>query len=671
MKGAKYLYVEMKAHAKVGITYQPFKIIILFCIFFPFIGISHLVNALPVKFPQKEIDRLSGYVYSILKSGEPQIPVMNGLGTSLNAIRKGAPTSYPKGIKMENLDTLIIGDTPGESLTVTGIWFHNGPIFVLGDGVLRFRRAQATNIGNLYILGRGKVLVDSSRLSFPQQYWYERALVITENGFFSLCSCTTNFGGYPYNLVLGNSGYVEMKNVYHQDFTTGVVSGKSSLIINKANLTGEYIMTDSATAHFKNTTFLLIWHHLPSSAVINFTFPSGDTVYSYRFNESVPGVDGIKYRITVDSSYEVMWGMMPSKGSNVRISNSRIRSIGVWFEGRDTMNVSGLVNNINYTDFTAPLSDRTLRLINTFVQTWSLYPFDMVNLNVSGCILGEVLTQKRSFVILSNYFLDGSGGYLGATDTSVIISFLSAITSNIRSERYALLILGYSAVPWGQAIAIGNSQLIVVQSSLPEDPIPLEGSVAWFGNIAGPSHGAVGDVIPITGSAWIDRGPQHNIIDFRTYQMFYQRANDTIWRQITSPCSIEVRNDTLAFWNTRGLEPGNYILRLVLKNNFGDSVDAMKSVTLRAVGATEIYPDIPFNLSARPHSGGILIDLILKTPDFISITASDILGREVKKIFAGKIGVGQHQFTWCPPTSGIYFIHLNSKPTKRILWIKR
>lgn len=36
----------------------------------------------------------------------------------------------------------------------------------------------------------------------------------------------------------------------------------------------------------------------------------------------------------------------------------------------------------------------------------------------------------------------------------------------------------------------------------------------------------------------------------------------------------------LASWNTNGLQSGTYLLKLVLKNNFGDSVEGLKIVEL-------------------------------------------------------------------------------------------
>jgi hypothetical protein len=242
-----------------------------------------------------------------------------------------------------------------------------------------------------------------------------------------------------------------------------------------------------------------------------------------------------------------------------------------------------------------------------------------------------------------------------------------------------LFILGYAGVPRGDVLAIGNSILVVLQSSLPQDPVPLEGSVAWFGNISGPSQAYAGDTVPIMGSAWIDRGPDHTIYDFGQYQMFYQGFGDTLWNAIDPPSLTEVRDDTLASWDSSSLTPGNYSLRIVLKNNFGDSVDVAKTINLLAVGVEEnsfnVLSDPEFRVSPMKVSTGASIYFSLPNPEHISLIAYNILGRTVERIYTGRVQEGEHEFIWKPPVSGVYFIKLsrrNGIPLRpqKLVWIR-
>jgi len=625
-----------------------------------------------MRFPRQEIDSHSQLAYSLLQQGEITIPAKAAPLAINNKRQWGVWTIglSHRGNYYKTEDTLIVSDT----MIITGSWSHIGPIYVLDNGVLIIRNADFTNSGSLYISDSGQVFADSSSLSFPQQYPYQNNIFLFQEAYLRFYACTTSFGGYAHYLDIRDSAQMEVQNLYQEDFTSSYIRDRASLAVYGTNLAGEYGVMDSATVNFKDVTELFVYHHFPSSAVIDFSFPQDtDTVYSYIFDDSLPGVDGIGYHIEIDSSYNLRWGILPSGGSDVRITNSNLRIIGLWFEGGDTMDLSGLVNNTYYSDFTLPLSDRTLQLINTSVKSWNIYTFNASNLNLTGSIVGEVISKGHSVLNLSDYFLDGSGGVLTAADTSVLISFLSAINTDIRTEGDASLLLSYSAVPMGDILAMGNSILIVVQSALQEEPTPLDGSVVWFANIQGPSRAYVGDSVPIIGSAWIDRGPENTYYDFGEYQMSYQKVGDSLWTPISSIFE-EVREDTLSLWDTRGLEPGNYTLRLVLKNNLGDSVEAMKNINLQTVGISETKENRKVYFNVYPVPRGIVVELSLLKPDFITIKAYDILGRRIGEIYKGELQSGSKSFLWRPSTSGVYFLYISQNgflSTKKVIWVKR
>ncbi|HXP52726.1 MAG TPA: hypothetical protein VN922_22420, partial [Bacteroidia bacterium] len=69
-------------------------------------------------------------------------------------------------------DTLIVGVKPYDTLIITGTLTHNGPIWVALNGVLIIKHATLTNIGDMDVFNHGKVIIDSSTVSFPQAYFY-------------------------------------------------------------------------------------------------------------------------------------------------------------------------------------------------------------------------------------------------------------------------------------------------------------------------------------------------------------------------------------------------------------------------------------------------------------------------------------------------------------------
>ncbi|HOZ91520.1 MAG TPA: hypothetical protein PKX59_11480 [Bacteroidia bacterium] len=254
-------------------------------------------------------------------------------------------------------DTIIVGAQVNDTLVITGNFTHTGPILVFNSGVLIFNQATVIDTGEIYVLGNGKLFADSTTFTFPQQYIYERSLIVAQNGFVQVKNSSFNYSGMSHNLYLADSAKVELTNIHQNDFTTCGLYGNANININGCNITGEYILTDQCQATFKNADTLILWHHFPDAAVVNYSFPPGDTVYNYICNNNTPGINGIGYQVSADSCHNVMWALMPVNGSDVTISNSNLRLIGCWFERGDLATVSGIFNNSNYSNYTAPLSD--------------------------------------------------------------------------------------------------------------------------------------------------------------------------------------------------------------------------------------------------------------------------------------------------------------------------
>lgn len=533
------------------------------------------------------------------------------------------PTSTP--------DTIWVGVAPNDTLTITGNYTNNGAIVVLLNGVLIIKNATMTNLGDLIAINNGKIIIDSSTISFPQNYFYQRSLTLVNKATATISNTTLSYGGFSHYLNVADTASITFTNVTQPDFMTSGISMHGSLTINKTNQAGEFVISDYANINIKNATTVLLWHGFPDSAVINWSFGKHDTAYGYQFDNTKPGVKGVEYHISADSCYNIMWAMMPSHNSIVNISNSKIRSIGLLIdEPKDTITVSGITDNATYSTFTAPLSDRTLTFSNCTVQTWSLYVFNKNLVNLSGCILGEVGAYNSSEIIGTSYVVDGSGGYHYSSDTAKIIADNATATTTVRSEKTSLFIFAYSTVGGsGIAEAIDNSILIVVQSTVPTDPQALAGSDAWFDNINQTGNLFADSIAPIVGSAWIHRGPTSNWMTFKSWQLFYQAVGATSWTPITGDSTVEVSNNLLSNWNTHGLNSGTYDLDLRLRDNYGDTVDAVKQVTLLPLilGINEINNISGINIYPNPASQSVNINFNSAYPQTTTIDITDITGK--------------------------------------------
>jgi hypothetical protein len=560
------------------------------------------------------------------------------------------------------IDTLYVGLVPNDTVVITGNYLNNGPILVFNDGVLIFYQANATIMGNIYVFQGGQLWADSSVISSPQAYFYQRSMIAANNGLIAITNSTLDFSGLSHNLAVVENAQVYLNNITNVGFTTAGVYGNGAVVIDGSNQAGEFIMTDSAQLGFNNAATVLLWHHVPDGAVVDVSFPAGASVANYSFNNSVPGVSGIGYDVQVTSCTDVMWALMPENGSDVTISGSTLRAIGLWFTGGDTVAVNGLVNNSNYTAFTAPLNDRNLVLNNTSLQTWSLYMFDTVQVNVTGCIVGEVGSMGRSNVVTQSILCDGSGGYYWTTDTTLHIAIGTTILGYIRSQGNGIMLLGYGSATAGGS-AIENSVLVVTQSSLPQDPVPYDNSAVWRVHLNPPANLFVDTIVDINGTAFIDQGPQGSFIFFGSWDLSYAPAGTQAWVPISSGNTNEVHNGFLSSWNTDGLTPGTYDLRLNTFSNFGDSIDAVLQVTLLpSIMGLANTGEAQFGIEVipQPASGSVYISWHDADAP-VEISISDIAGRlvfrapSVPQSRSGSISVPS-----IGSGSGFYFVRAES-----------
>ncbi|HEV7232020.1 MAG TPA: T9SS type A sorting domain-containing protein [Bacteroidia bacterium] len=543
------------------------------------------------------------------------------------------PSFRSSGYPQNNGDTIWVGIAPyPDSLVITGNQTYAWPIIVVNNALLRLKNAHVTIHGDLIAFGHGKIYADHSTLIFPQQYFYQRNIILVQNSIFKAANDTLDYGGFVHNMTITDSASVIFSKVYQTDFMTTGVSRFASVSMNGVNITGEYIIEDHARLSFKNCTQLLLWHQLPDTAVVNWSFPAGNAVYNYKFKRGLTGIAGVNYDISADSCHQVMWGLMPTDGSRITISNSVIRAIGLWFVKNTSVSVTGLADRSFYPNFTAPISDRTLQLNNDSVITWSLYPMNKSKISVSNSTVGEIGAFGSASVSGTFYSVDGSGGYHFSSDTSSTLGNALFATCNVRSERSGLFVMVNSTMYSGAVTAIGNSVMIVLQSTLTQDPVPLEGSAAWNGNIAQLSNTYVDSLIQISGSAWIDKTPSSHLMDFKSYQLLYQKQGASGWTPLGPVVTSRQRNSLLGNWNTHGLSPGNYTLNLKLKDSWGDSASAIKNMTLLPWVMAVHDPENPLSglqLFPNPASDVAEIFAELSKSAPFEVSLFDVSAREV------------------------------------------
>lgn len=556
----------------------------------------------------------------------------------------------------KSLDTLIVGASPGDSLYITGSFFNDGPIFVLNDGILVFENADALINGDVYVWGTtARLEILNSTMHFPQYYIYQRTMAAVGSGLIEIHNSTLDYSGMSHNLVITDSAKVLWRDVEKIGFTTCGLSSMAEIDINGTSEAGEFVMTNQCKLHFSNAETILLWHNIPDTASLNITFPDGDSIATFVFSDTTTGNVNLLYSYNLDTCQNIMWGLMPEPGSQTIIHDSEIRTIGVWFRNQTNFQVSGLVNNSQYTSFIAPLSGHDIQLYNTFVQTWSLYIFEDATGDVNNCIVGEIGLLNNGSVEMMNSIVDGSGGYMFVESTSLAICGYSYLNSDFHTNDEAFGIMAYSAQNWGRCIAKDRSIMFIIQSNLTQEPEYYNDAIVWYLKLEGSSTVYSDSIIPIIGSAWIDKASGFNSLDFGWYELYYRINENDPWIQIGDRSYTETHSDSLELWDTHGLSSGVYLLRLVMCDNTLDSntVEAVRQVVMMPSVASIneqqtiscfVYPNPAHDNFFISTAKSVRIDDI----HLLSITGKKITcdfsleGEDVYKIIVGSLPKGMY-----------------------------
>jgi len=560
---------------------------------------------------------------------------------------------------MKSGGILYIGATPHDTMVVTGAWQHNGPVAVVNDGVLIFDNANVSLSGALIVVGNGQVLATNSYLLFPQQYFYQWGLEGDGHGLFRIRNCTLDFNLFATPWSFADSSTVILQNVnFTSSASTIGLNGHAGFIVDTANLLGEIVATDTCLLNLKNVDTVIVWHHIQRGAGLTWTFPNGYNLQHYAIGPDSAGVAGLPYTIELDNIKQVHWALMPENLTNVSISNSTIRSVAVIYKGTETGTAQGLVDNSSYITSPTFFSDRTFQLNNCSVQTWGVYPTDTTYVDITSCILGEIGTSGHGHTSCSSMFGDGTGGYFWASGFGFQSASGCGFDCPVRAEQGGIAVVGFCSISASTGYAIDSGLLFMIQTPTISLPIAYDGSDIWVGMLP-PQTVDSGYVVPLTGSAYILRGPTSRLMSFASYYIAWQLAGTNTWTITDSVHTSPVTSGTLGHWNTTGLMTGHYNMQMIIKDNYGDSVTVPSGLnivigtpdTTSTTGITNISTT-DVNIYPSPTTGQLFIQTNNLQPQTISIY--DINGRIIYSLpFKPEIDISRL-------SSGIYFVEVNS-----------
>ncbi|MCD4792259.1 MAG: T9SS type A sorting domain-containing protein [Bacteroidales bacterium] len=478
-----------------------------------------------------------------------------------------------------------------DSVLIVSDTIINGDIIIYGNGVFIVDSAKLTLSGNLYARDNGQAIFRNyAHLHFNQLYMAQYFLFLVNNAKFEATDVTIDGNNYPLNFQeLRDSSVYIARRVNFIDWVFRKVYNNSTLILEDVDFVGDLLVDDSCQVNFTRCAKLLPWLEAPYGSVFDIQFPMSDTVLHFEFNETQPGIDGIGYTMTIDTCNIVWWGIESFPGSNLTVTNSLVYGAALRISGSDTLTFYGVLDSTYYTDFTVPLPDRHFQLLNSAVYSWQPYALENTVLYIDSCSFGEMMGKNNSVSYITNSVCDGIWQHLGFTDNAFGNFTDGLVKSFVSVWQNATLLIVNSSVkaisPWappplGPNIAHNHSYLLAVNSEFDFLPEAQDTSLVMFVALDTLDITQVDNNINISGSAWIDAGPDNSpMITFDRYKLYYCLQPENTWTLIEESTS-QVYQNLLSVWNTNGLNQGDYLVKLTIWDNEGDSLSALRPITL-------------------------------------------------------------------------------------------
>lgn len=455
------------------------------------------------------------------------------------------------------------------TLLVNGTLYQKGDVYITENGTLKVDNGTfhlAGNDTNIYLDKNGTCIFDNSLLHYVQHYVGQHNLIAGGNGCLEfVTSEVVCDGSIEFIHLVDNASYSAVDTEF-SDWTTWYCHDNTVLSLKNVNYAGDIVFYDSPTLQFVNTHYVMPWLYFGEGAVVDYTFPKDLTVTT-TIDNTVDGISNISWTLTMENCSHVAWGINPYPKSDVTVRNSYLTMVLFRFTGEGEFDLQGIMrNNSYYKDETIPVKDRSFRLVNTTVKWWKVDVVDTFFLRADSIVFSEMVLKNNAKAYLTNSICEGQTIHLGATHDAFLYFSQGEVWSYVSVWNNAVMILQDSVVDWEKGkfiyqisnIAHGNSRLYCLNSVLKEKPLAVDSALVMFTCITGPICCQPGDIITITGSAWIDAGPESGIT-FARYNLSWS-SNNTDWTVITE--SVTPAEGILGVWDTSGLPEGVYRLRL-------------------------------------------------------------------------------------------------------------
>jgi hypothetical protein len=482
-------------------------------------------------------------------------------------------------------DWLIGWDDPDEVVTLTADRAVDGDITILNQGKLIVDGAELSLTGVITMVHDAQLEVLNGRLRFVQNRAYAGELGAYDNAQLRFRNAVVDGSGHSFSYGLATSATADYDNVTVENgFCTWALFHDAAATLSDCTNAGEFVMMGQGTVTIEDTAGALIWATFPEGSTGDLAFPSSNEVEHWLIGPASPDVTGVPYTVELHRCSEVLWAIMCRSGSDVVVRESELRLAGFIFERDRTVDIRGIANEMEFGDRQLEWGDIRTRLTDTSVQSWNFYAWGQTEFRMESCVVGEIHVAGEAVATVQRTLCDGTGGYVGTFDQGYLVMSRSSVLSQLTTSNESTCIVHWSSVLGDAVDALDKSAMLFVNADHRGEPRAWDMAEAFIGSID-PAAGTAGDTIPVTGSSRMITGPQSPFM-YEGYRLDYGEGEEpTEWVSIADEAEDPIDHGQLGLWDTTGLAPGPYSLRLSVLNNIGDPMLVTTRVVLSEPGA--------------------------------------------------------------------------------------
>ena len=361
-------------------------------------------------------------------------------------------------------------------------------VIIVGGGSLTVRDVPEPGLqvaGNVWVIGDGRLRLEGSTIRFLSTYHGQYALVGIDDARIEVVGCDYRIPSrVQHGLVVGGEAELVVEETDFDDVQL-VASDTSHLLARRLNGSPEVIVQNDARMELADIPRdpdagrVWVWVEFPRDSVAEYSPPMPGFVDYWTFPPT--GAVGIRQSVVMERCETLLWPMLVRDRSRLTLRDiAEDNWVVVGLHMPLSATVVGLQNGVLHQDTTLDLSDRELRLVDSSIDTWNLYPEEEAVVEVRDSLLGEILSFQNSRVRMERSSIDGSGGFFGARDGSHIRAFDCSFTTTIEAaqdstiELHSCDVRPYPSDPTGAFTRFGaydNARLLADQTPVETTPV--------------------------------------------------------------------------------------------------------------------------------------------------------------------------------------------------------